>query len=283
MRPRIVAYLDQLSGTTIFKWIVPEPVYLYALAMALGTIVFYRRCSASGLSRYHALGAAAWAMAGGLAGSRVFYLLQHMDRVAVNPSIIFETSGGVVSWGAYLFGALAFWLYFALYRVPAAGYADVMGTCLGIGPFIGRWACFLNGDDYGTLSGAAWAVQYPSGSYPFWDHVRSGLITSDAMYSLPVHPVQIYLSLNGLLLFGVMTWIWKRFRMRSGMLFLLYCALYACGRFFLEYFRGDMNRGFIGPFSTGQFMSLLILLAVSVSALWMQKQVHLPLRNGRKP
>jgi phosphatidylglycerol:prolipoprotein diacylglycerol transferase len=246
----------------MFTWLLPEPVYLYALAMAACMIVFYRRCAYSGLSSYHALGAAIWAMLGGLIGSRVFYLLQHMDRVAANPSIVLELGGGTVSWGAYLFGALAFWFYFLFYRRPVGPYADVLASCLGLGPFIGRWACFLNGDDYGTLSSAPWSVVYPQGSYPFWDHVRSGLIESDALYSLPVHPVQLYFSLNGLMLFIVITWTWRRFRMRRGTLFLLYWGLYSFGRFFLEFFRGDINRGFVGPFSTGQFMSLIIFFIV---------------------
>jgi hypothetical protein len=32
------------------------------------------------------------------------------------------------------------------------------------------------------------------------------------------------------------------------------------GRFLLEFLRGDIDRGFWGPFSTSQWLSLLVLL-----------------------
>ena len=40
----------------------------------------------------------------------------------------------------------------------------------------------------------------------------------------------------------------------------LYIITYSIGRFFLEYFRGDLERGAVGAFSTSQFISLFTLL-----------------------
>lgn len=112
----------------------------------------------------------------------------------------------------------------------------------------------------GNLLFTVWTGRdyYPPGSIPFRAQLHAGVIAPDAAFSLPVHPVQLYLSLNGLVVFVLLSWIGKRYKPRSGVLFLLFWVFYSLGRFFLEYFRGDTSRGFVGPFSTGQFMSLMI-------------------------
>ena len=53
----------------------------------------------------------------------------------------------------------------------------------------------------------------------------------------------------------------------------LYLALYAAGRFLLEFLRGDAIRGFAGPLSTSQWISLGILAVCGV----------LLLRSRRRP
>ena len=42
----------------------------------------------------------------------------------------------------------------------------------------------------------------------------------------------------------------------------IYLLSYAPVRFILEFFRGDAIRGFVGPLSTSQFISLLIIIVV---------------------
>jgi phosphatidylglycerol:prolipoprotein diacylglycerol transferase len=84
--------------------------------------------------------------------------------------------------------------------------------------------------------------------------------------SLSVHPVQLYGSLKGLILFVLFSWLWKKNFFWPGGLFLLFWISYSGCRFMLKFFRGDDNRGWIGPFSTGQLMSLCIF-SVSLAVL----------------
>ncbi len=263
MRPHIVETLNAWSGTELFGWLVPDPAFVYALAMAVVGLVFVRRVEKDGLDPVHALGAAIWAIIGGLIGARVFFLIQHNDLLLARPSILFDLNGGTVSWGAYLGGSLAFILYLHRSHQPSLRYLDVLASCLGLGPFIARWACFLNGDDYGTLTNVAWAVSFPHGSYPFAAQVQAGLLEPVAELSLPIHPVQLYLSLKGLLLFLVCTMLWKR-KLPDGFLFAIYWLLFAAVRFVLEFFRGDSTRGFVGGLSVGQGMALAVFLAAGV-------------------
>lgn len=273
MRPRIIDYLNNLFGVRFFEWLVPDPSTMYAVAMLACLIVFVRRAKTAQLSQSDALKAAIWGMLGGLVGARVFFLLMHPALVIARPEIIFSVSGGTASWGAYLGGILGFWGYLASRKEAVLPYLDVLGSILGLGPFIARWSCFLNGDDFGTLSNLPWAVGYPHGSIPFAHQVQQGLLDPLAELSLTVHPNQIYLSLNGLFLFFLFTYIWKRYRLTPGMLFCLYWAVYAFNRFFLEFFRGSAPREYLGVLSFPQIMTPVIFI-LALSGIFFLRQTR---------
>ena len=79
---------------------------------------------------------------------------------------------------------------------------------------------------------------------------------------MPLHPTQIYLSLNAFLIFLVLQWAYRR-RSFDGEVFWLYVLLYAITRGILETFRGDSVRGFLipGVLSTSQFIGLVAAAA----------------------
>ncbi len=265
MRPRIVEYLNSVFGTGVFEWLVPESVWLYALAMLLALFVLMRRSKGAGVSRYHAAGAALWMMAGGLLGTRAFFLVQHLDATLANPRQILDPGGGLASWGAYLGGFAALLIYCRYHRLETPRYADLAVPCLGLGIAVGRLSCFLNGDDYGTLSNLPWAVSFPHASYPFVAQARAGLISPVADLSLPVHPVQIYLALNGLLLFLLASRFYKKFRERPGATFCFYWLCYCTTRFALEYLRGDQSTQlFMDTLTVPQLMCLLTFVPAAL-------------------
>jgi phosphatidylglycerol:prolipoprotein diacylglycerol transferase len=63
---------------------------------------------------------------------------------------------------------------------------------------------------------------------------------------VPLHPTQIYLSLNALLIFAILQWAYRR-KTFDGEVFWLYVLLYAITRGILEIWRGDLVRGFVIP------------------------------------
>ncbi|MBX2991523.1 MAG: prolipoprotein diacylglyceryl transferase [Bacteroidetes bacterium] len=282
MRPRIVENLNATFDTNIFSYLVPDPAFMYAVAIAVCAVIVVRRSSEDGLSRYHALGGVIWGTVGGLIGARVFFLLTHYERVLYNPAMLFDLNGATVSWGAYIGGAAALLIYFKLKGQPSLRYLDVIASCAGIGIFFGRISCFLNGDDYGTMTSIAWGVSFPHGSFPFAAQVKEGLIDPLASLSLPVHPVQLYGSLKGLALFIVFTTLWRRFALPAGTLFCAYWMAFSLVRFSIEFFRGDVSRGFIGPLSTGQLMSMIIFVcsAAAVGYAFATKRDRFSVRNS---
>ncbi len=120
----------------------------------------------------------------------------------------------------------------------------VMATApIGLG--LGRIGNFINGELYGRITDAPWAMVFPLGG-PF-----------------PRHPSQLYeFFLEGLVLFTVL-WTLKDRVERPGMLTAVFLSLYGVFRVFAEFFREpDPQLGFIaGPFSMGQVLSSLMILA----------------------
>jgi phosphatidylglycerol---prolipoprotein diacylglyceryl transferase len=281
MRPRIVEALDDIVGIGLFHWLVPTPTFMYVLAILVCMILFAARAERASLNRYHAYGAALWATGCGLAGARLFYLLPRLDQVVADPGILLQLDGGTMSWGAYVGACAGFFGYLVTQREPLPRYADAAASVAGLGPFLGRFACFLAGDDFGTPSAGPWAVRFPQGSYPHQAHVYEGWIDAGAAASLPVHPVQLYLAAAGLLLFLVCTGLWKRAALPAGRLFLLYWGMDGTLRFLLEFLRGDPGRATLLGMPDGQAMALLVALVAwaAVVAATIRPQTCMPART----
>jgi phosphatidylglycerol:prolipoprotein diacylglycerol transferase len=266
MRPAIIAFFNDLFGVELFQWLVPTPAVLYLLAALAILVVYDRRARRAGLESFHVLGAAIWGGVGGLLGARLGYLLLRADQVVASPAILLDPAGTTISWGAYAGGVLGFILYLGRHHEPVGRYADVAGSTLGLGPAIGRLACFLNGDDYGAVTSVPWGVSYPEGSFALAEHAARGLVSAHATESLTVHPVQLYLAANGLLLFLGFTWLLRRGGLRPGSLFLLYWVAYGVTRFGLEYFREPYGRITVAGFPDGQLLALVTGLAAAAAA-----------------
>jgi phosphatidylglycerol:prolipoprotein diacylglycerol transferase len=276
VRPRLVEYLNALFGTSAFDTIVPQPPFVYALAMLAALFVVARRRRRAGLDGYHVAGAALWAMCGGVVGARLFFLAQHLGETLAHPARALDPAGGIASWGAYLGGFAGLALYCRLYGQELPRHADLLASALGLGVAVGRWACFLNGDDFGTLSGAAWAVSFPHGSYPFVAQVRAGLLSPLEDLSLPVHPVQLYLSLNGLAVFLLASRFYRRFAARPGATFCFYWLCYCTARFALECFRGDQDAHLV--FGVLTVPQVLCLMTVPLAGYGLRRS----LRGGER-
>lgn len=129
---------------------------------------------------------------------------------AINP-----LSTGRVYIGGLIFTTLAIAFYLKFKGLDFWKYADFLVIGIPIAQFAGRIGCLFNGCCYGIETGVPWAI------------LHDGLMT---------HPTQIYLALNGLLLFGLMLYL-SRKNLEKGTLFILYFMLYSATRFVIEFFR----------------------------------------------
>ena len=155
-------------------------------------------------------------------------------------------SGGFVFYGG-LYGALA---GLVLYRRFSRGrsLAELLNLLFPCFPLIhgfGRIGCFCTGCCYGRETASPLGVVF---------HV-----SEVAPNGVPLLPVQLVEAGCELLLFALCAALARRGRDGRHILG-LWLVCYALLRFTLEFFRGDAARGFVGPLSLSQLLSIPTLL-----------------------
>jgi phosphatidylglycerol---prolipoprotein diacylglyceryl transferase len=233
-------------------------VTAYLLAIALTA----RLAEKDGIPRAYAWDLGFVVILSALLGAKFLMVISESELYLNDPSLLlsleFWRAGGVFYGG--LLGAVVGGLIFA-WRRPQLSFwklADAAAPSIPLGQAVGRIGCFAAGCDYGRPTDAPWAVTFTS-TYAH-EHVGVPL-------NVPLHPTQLYESLATFLIFLALLALHRK-RAFVGQVFLLYFVLYGVARFFLEYFRGDEDRGFVlGWFSTSQFISLL-LVPIALLLYW---------------
>jgi phosphatidylglycerol:prolipoprotein diacylglycerol transferase len=238
-----------------------DPGLVWSAGLMAAAAYAVRSARRSGLDPRAMYWAVASATLGGLFGGHLLDLFVHGWQ---GPYSILEFWQGGKSWyGGLLAGGFAAGLYFHFRKLPVLAYADAGMPALALGYSIGRIGCFLNGDDYGTLSHVPWAVAYPPGTLAHSDHMARGWINSGATSSLPIHPVQLYASVLGL---GLLLLLAHWRPRQVGSRFCAFLIVYGTARFcFEQWFRGDF-RAVFGPFSLPQAFSVLFVM--TGAAIW---------------
>jgi phosphatidylglycerol:prolipoprotein diacylglycerol transferase len=203
-----------------------------------------------------------WAIVGALVGAKALLMFRTMDDYVQSPSALWSllTSAGDF-YGGFIGGVAASAVFF--WRHPEVRFwlvADLSAPAIALGQAIGRIGCLMAGDDYGRAASVPWAVT-------FTDPDAAAL--GGAPLGVPLHPVQLYESIVCLALFGFLVWYGHR-RRTEGNVILAYTLLYAAARFWLEFYRGDADRGFVfgGLLSTSQFIAvILFVLAAAMVAM----------------
>jgi phosphatidylglycerol:prolipoprotein diacylglycerol transferase len=280
VRPRIVDYLTGLTHFEGINYIIPTGLTIYLLTILVIGLVFITRAQRAGLSDKYVLRVTIIATVSGILGVRIFSILEHMIVLGTNTSSWFSVSGSTTSWGAYIFAPLAFFLYLAYHRQPVLQYADILGATIGLGPFIGRWACFFNGCCYGKITDLFWAVRFPQYSPAYNAHWKAGLIDLDTPLSLPVHPFQLYASLAALIIFIVASKLYARYADKPGITLASYGFLYGLIRFFIEFYRDDVPRHTGLEWTVGQWMCLILIILSAVGLWFLQKRYRMPNDTG---
>jgi phosphatidylglycerol:prolipoprotein diacylglycerol transferase len=236
-------------------------LYSFGLMVALGFLAanawVLRRAEREGLERDKVSGVLVSALLVGIVGARLLYVAINWDEFAGSPLGFFRIWQGGLVWYGGLLAAFPFGVWAILRkRLPLWRTADLVVTGLMLGLAIGRIGCLLAGDDYGEVTDVPWAIVFP-------DHPRS--LLPQELVGKPLHPTQIYMSLNGLFLFGIGNLVRSRRRFDGQTTFTL-TLIYAFTRSFIELYRGDVERGIAFGLSTSQWISIPVAL-VSVAML----------------
>jgi len=159
--------------------------------------------------------------------------------------------GGFIA--AVVFGML----YLKIKKLPFLKIADIIAPAIGLGIFITRIGCFLNGCCYGVPTESKFGMIFPS--------------ESPAGFAFPnqaIHPAQLYSSFYGLIILGALLVI-ERYKKFDGFLLFVFFILYGISRFIVDIFRyyeTSMILFQMGNFtiSVNQGISILMVLFGSV-------------------
>jgi phosphatidylglycerol:prolipoprotein diacylglycerol transferase len=217
---------------------------MFALAFIVGGIIVHKRFEELGKPGDWAYEGVFAALAGGLIGARLYWLVENIDSSDGFFSTLFSGSG--LTWyGGAIGGALGVILWAKWRDYLNLKLADVAAPALAAGYAIGRIGCQLSGDgDYGKPWDGPWAMGYPDGVVPTPPGVT-------------VHPTPVYETL--VMGFGAFI-LWRlRDRFRFGILFAIYLVYAGTERFLVEFLRTN-ETGLLG-LTEAQFLSLAMIVA----------------------
>lgn len=243
----------------------PLTIHSYGLMIALGVLAAFflaeRRAKKQGLNSDAISSIVFWCVLGGIIGGKVLFWLTQIPAILADPSFLLHSLGdGFVIYGSILGGIATLLIYCRIHRMAALTYFDLLIPCVALAQGFGRIGCFLAGCCYGVEAHNALCVTFPADSF--------------APSGIPLVPTQLISSALNFIHFGILSAFSKR-KTADGQVVALYLMLYSAGRFALEFFRGDIARGNVGPLSTSQFIGIFLFLAGVIL-------YFLTLRNQRK-
>lgn len=244
--------------------------FMLLLACVGAFVLAVRRARKEGLDPEIIHGLVPWLFLGGLIGARGLYLIVHPETLHGIGDLLRIWQGGIIFYGCIAGGLLGSLIYWARTRFPFLATADAVAPSLALGIALGRVGCFLNGCCFGATCDLPWAVRFPAGSLPWIQHMHSGLIPPEAVYSLPVHPKQLYAALYGVALLGLLLAYYPR-RRRDGEVMVLLMIAYPVTRFFLEFHRGDVG-GLYGGLAISQYISIALFAGGLLAWWWLSRR-----------
>jgi phosphatidylglycerol:prolipoprotein diacylglycerol transferase len=172
-------------------------------------------------------------------------------------------AGGLTYYGGFLGASAAAWFLLKRDRFPFWKAADMAGFAVPLGLAFGRMGCLMAGCCFGATCDLPWAMSFPWRSAASEEQFKAHLLPSAKMWSIPVHPTQVYESAASLAIAAVcLLWVHPRKRY-DGQVFAAFLALYAVARFVLEFLRRDDRGGAMG-LSTSQLVGIGLLAAAGL-------------------
>lgn len=234
---------------------VPSFMFMIMVATLAATWVALKFAKREKLPEIYILDLGIIAVIASMIGARVFHVLIEAPGYYWEKPIrvFYFWQGGFVSLGAFTFTIFSWIFYLRWRKVNIAQYFDVMANATPVIIFFVRLGCLLNGCCYGK----------PTYHWPhiIFNHPSS---TAALMHfkGVPLHPTQIYFMLNAVIMFFVLFAV-RRYRKFYGQVVSAFLMYEGASRFFIEFFRGDSDRGvyFGGAISTGQIVMALFFTA----------------------
>lgn len=200
-------------------------------------------------------------------GAKLLYIITIIPKLITyykifldNPSLLNSMLiGGFVFYGGLIGALVGFYIYCRLYKISLLPMLDLIAPSIPLIHGLGRIGCLFAGCCYG----------FP---YNGPGHITFHL-SQIAPHDIALFPTQALESVLNFII-CVLLLLYARRAHKQGHVLGIYIILYSIMRFVMEFFRGDMVRGYLLHLSTSQWISLLLLPL----GIWMmvgkRSQVH---------
>lgn len=240
----------------------PITIYGYGLMIAIGIVAAYlnteRLAKKAGLDPEPVFNILIVGVGFGLIGAKLLFYITILDQVIANPKLIvtYLTEGFVV-YGGIIFGISAALLYCKKKGLSFFHYLDCAAPSIALAQGFGRIGCFLAGCCYGTPMDCPISITFTDSAY--------------APNNIPLFPSQLVSSAFDFAHFFVLCALFKRNK-QPGKIGAFYLVFYSIGRFIIEFFRGDLERGNVGTLSTSQFISVFVAIAGIAMVIFLSRK-----------
>lgn len=237
-------------------------IYGYGLMIAIGVILAYLvaeyRAKKRDLDSDPIFYIVIFSVIFGFLGAKLLYYITVLDEIIANPSLLTTSfSDGFVVYGGILAGILAAYIYCKIKKLHFLSYLDIAVPSVALAQGFGRIGCFLAGCCYGCESDLPIAVTFKNSNY--------------APNGVALFPSQLVSSAFDFIHFFVLCAL-ARQNKTAGKIGAFYLIFYSIGRFMIEFFRGDLERGSVGSLSTSQFISIFVAIAGIIMLVVLQKK-----------
>jgi phosphatidylglycerol:prolipoprotein diacylglycerol transferase len=198
----------------------------------------------------------------GVAGSKLFHILENLDQFFQAPADMIFSTGGLTFYGGLITAGVGIAYYAKSKGVHVPTLADAVAPGLMLAYGIGRLGCHLAGDgDWGIASDLA----DKPGILPdwLWSETYPNNILGVAIPEPGVFPTPIYEFVAAFALFGLL-WALRKHPFRPGWLFMVYLFLNGLERLLVEQIRVNRTFQLIGLEVTQAEVISMILLVVGL-------------------
>lgn len=241
---------------------------IVALAILLGVGVAYFLTSDKEY-REHLINVLLYGVLGAIIGARLWQVFFYeWGYYSLHPAeILMLWHGGMAIQGSLVGAFLVGLIYTRVHRLNFWRLADLAAPGLIFGQGIGRIACFLNGDAFGTPTNSGFGIVYPQGTSAY-----------EVYGNQPLWPAEIWEGQWDIVVFALILIISRWRILPQGILFLIYITLYSLGRFTLEFLRGDGGRYWLNWTAAQWSSAAMIILALicGVVLTWKSRGQQVP-------
>ncbi len=136
----------------------------------------------------------------GFVGARLYYVFFNLDLYNSLFEVFNLRQGGLAFHGGVIFGLITMVIYTRKKKMDTLRYMDIIGIGTLLAQAVGRWGNFFNQEAHGSEVSKGFIEKFPQ-------FIQKGMLIDGKYY----HPTFLYESINGVLWFTVLTFLFLKF------------------------------------------------------------------------